>query len=86
MDCALSLGLGGVINAGVIFPTWEVQLLGLGYARVDNLRHRDIDVASRQRHGRRRSEGRSGVSRVIWHMEAVLYAEGNTSAATGRMH
>jgi hypothetical protein len=75
MDRALSLGLGAwrhdQRSAGVIFPTCEAQLQE--YARgVDDLRHRDIGVASKQRHGRRRSEGRGGVSRVMRHMEAVL--------------
>ena len=57
MGGTLSFGLGGVINADVIFPTWEAQLQG--YARcVDDLRY--IGVASSHRHGRQRSEGRGG--------------------------
>jgi len=31
------------------------------------LRHRDIGVIGRQRHGRWRSEGRGDVGRVMWH-------------------
>src|SRR6267154_4085177 len=31
------------------------------------LRHRDIGVTGRQRHGRWRSEGRGDVGRVMWH-------------------
>ena len=67
---------GSVIKAGVTFPTWEAQLQG--YVRgVDDLRHRDIGVASRQRHGRRESEGRGWPvceqgNRVMWHMAVCI--------------
>jgi hypothetical protein len=66
MDGALGLGLGWVINAGRAssFQQWEAQLQG--YTRgVDDLGHIYIGVASRQRHGTRRSEGRGGVSRLL---------------------
>jgi hypothetical protein len=65
VDGALGLGLGGVISAASH---------GKLNFRVRILRNtRDIGVASRQRHGRRRSERRGGVSRVMRYMEAVLY-------------
>jgi hypothetical protein len=63
------LGLGGVTERRRHLSTWEAQLQG--YERgIDGFWHRDIDVASRQRQGRQRSEIRGGVSRVMRHMEA----------------
>jgi hypothetical protein len=63
---ALGLGLGGVISAASH---------GKLNFRVRILRNstRDIGIASGQRHGRRRSERRRGVNRVMRYMEAILY-------------
>jgi hypothetical protein len=64
MDGALSLGLGAWRR-----DQRRRHLSNMGYARVvDNLWHRDISVASRQRHGRQKSKGRGSVSGVMWHI------------------
>ena len=66
-----------VINAvpGIIFPTWEAQPQRKARGCAEDLWHGYIGVASRQRHGIRRSERRGGVSGLLWHMEGKQVAD-----------